>query len=244
MKKCNGCYVEKDDSEFRKHKMVSGNYKLSYLCKLCAKQKDAERYANESMEDRANRLAKRKEWKESNRHKVRALKKKYRMNRKAIRVSSIPNDAHVKAWELNLDDIARIAARLHDAHVKEWRSDSARIARWRHKNSIEHMLRSKVKHGVYRSLKENAPRSGWSDHLGYTMSELKDHLEKRFIDGMSWDNRDQWHIDHIKPLCSFQITRADSDEFRECFGIQNMRPMWPEDNRAKHWNYDRYLKVG
>ena len=39
--------------------------------------------------------------------------------------------------------------------------------------------------------------------LGYSSLELKEHLEKLFVEGMTWENRVEWHIDHIKPISSF-----------------------------------------
>jgi hypothetical protein len=43
--------------------------------------------------------------------------------------------------------------------------------------------------------------------LGYSNFELVAHLEKKFVDGMSWDNygKKGWHIDQIKPLASNSI---------------------------------------
>lgn len=39
--------------------------------------------------------------------------------------------------------------------------------------------------------------------LGCSSSELKTHLEKQFLPGMTWDNFGLWHIDHILPCISF-----------------------------------------
>jgi hypothetical protein len=36
--------------------------------------------------------------------------------------------------------------------------------------------------------------------LGCPLSELVRHLESKFLPGMSWENRRQWHVDQIKPL--------------------------------------------
>ena len=45
--------------------------------------------------------------------------------------------------------------------------------------------------------------------LGCTISELVKHLESKFLPGMSWDNRKLWHIDHIRPLASFDLTDVE-----------------------------------
>jgi hypothetical protein len=67
--------------------------------------------------------------------------------------------------------------------------------------------------------------------LGCTIQELKQHLEDRFKDGMSWENRGTWHIDHIRPCASFDL--SDSAQQRECFLYTNMQPLWANENRKK-----------
>jgi hypothetical protein len=67
--------------------------------------------------------------------------------------------------------------------------------------------------------------------IGCTPAELREHLERQFLPGMSWANRDKWHIDHIRPCASFNL--VDSDEQKACFHFTNLRPLWAEQNIAK-----------
>lgn len=69
--------------------------------------------------------------------------------------------------------------------------------------------------------------------LGYTLKALKDHLEKQFTRGMSWDRfkAGEIHIDHITPKSLFNI--SDDDEYRACWCLSNLRPMWAKDNIVK-----------
>ena len=48
---------------------------------------------------------------------------------------------------------------------------------------------------------------------------------------MSWDNRNQWHVDHIKPLCAFDLT--DPEEQAAAFHYSNLQPLWALDNMRK-----------
>jgi hypothetical protein len=70
--------------------------------------------------------------------------------------------------------------------------------------------------------------------VGYDVIELKRHLEEQFVDGMSWENYGEWHIDHIKPLSSFNITDINSDEFKKCWSLSNLQPLWAKDNLKKY----------
>ena len=58
---------------------------------------------------------------------------------------------------------------------------------------------------------------------------LKEHLELQFVDGMSWDNRSEWHIDHIIPLSS---AKTDEEIYKLCH-YTNLQPLWAEDNLKK-----------
>lgn len=67
--------------------------------------------------------------------------------------------------------------------------------------------------------------------LGCTWHELVSHLESRFTGGMSWDNIGAWHIDHIRPCASFDLT--DPAQQIQCFHYTNLQPLWAEDNIRK-----------
>jgi hypothetical protein len=69
--------------------------------------------------------------------------------------------------------------------------------------------------------------------LGCSIQEAKDHLEKQFRDGMTWDNyaHKGWHIDHIIPCVNFDLT--DLEEQRKCFHYTNLQPLWWWENISK-----------
>lgn len=73
------------------------------------------------------------------------------------------------------------------------------------------------------------------DYLGCTMDEFMLHIESQFVDGMSWNNRHLWHLDHIKPCAKFNL--MDPEDQRKCFHYTNLKPLWAKDNIAK---LDRY----
>lgn len=58
---------------------------------------------------------------------------------------------------------------------------------------------------------------------------LKEHLERQFVEGMTWENRNEWHIDHIIPLSSAKT----EDELYELCHYTNLQPLWAEDNLKK-----------
>jgi hypothetical protein len=67
--------------------------------------------------------------------------------------------------------------------------------------------------------------------LGCSMCEFLDYLQSKFQLGMSFSNYGMWHIDHIRPCNSFDLTNPDQQA--ECFHYSNLQPLWAADNRRK-----------
>jgi len=75
-----------------------------------------------------------------------------------------------------------------------------------------------------------------TEYLGCDKKTLYNHLEKQFKDGMTWENKSEWHIDHIKPCASFNLELEE--ERIKCFHYTNLQPLWATDNLSKGDKYD------
>lgn len=69
------------------------------------------------------------------------------------------------------------------------------------------------------------------EYLGYSVVELKEHLESLFLDGMTWENHGEWHIDHIVPV-SWWLKNGVTDP-TIVNDLLNLQPLWAKDNLAK-----------
>jgi len=67
--------------------------------------------------------------------------------------------------------------------------------------------------------------------LGCTLTEARLHIEQQFRPGMTWDNHGEWHIDHVRPLASFDL--SDPEQVRACAHYTNLQPLWAVENLAK-----------
>jgi hypothetical protein len=60
--------------------------------------------------------------------------------------------------------------------------------------------------------------------LGCKISSFKEYIESKFTNFMGWRNRHLWHIDHIIPCNSFDLT--DFEQQKKCFNYTNLQPIW------------------
>ena len=87
--------------------------------------------------------------------------------------------------------------------------------------------------GIRRSLKGNKGGLHWESLVNYTQTELRKHLEGLFTPGMTWENMGEWHIDHIIPINHFKFESYKDVEFRMCWRLENLQPLWASDNLSK-----------
>jgi hypothetical protein len=72
--------------------------------------------------------------------------------------------------------------------------------------------------------------------LGCNLTKFKSYIEAKFKPGMTWDNHGfLWHIDHIRPCCSFDLSKAKNQ--RKCFNYRNLQPLFVEENLKKGGRY-------
>lgn len=100
---------------------------------------------------------------------------------------------------------------------------------------LNNSIRSNMRH----SLKSGKQGLSWESLVGYTLSDLKAHLESMFSEGMSWESygKDGWHVDHIRPIASFDFESHEDPDFKDCWSLENLQPLWAQDNLKKGKKY-------
>lgn len=74
--------------------------------------------------------------------------------------------------------------------------------------------------------------------IGCSVPELRAHLERHFLPGMTWENYGPvWHIDHVRPCASFDL--SDPAQQKRCFHYTNLRPLWAIDNIRKGRKWEK-----
>ena len=101
---------------------------------------------------------------------------------------------------------------------------------------LTHIMRGRVYSAIKYFSPNNPKNLHTMEYVGCDINTLRDHLETQLKDGMTWENQGEWHIDHIKPCASFDITKED--ERMKCFNYTNLQPLWGTENMSKGSTHD------
>ena len=172
-------------------------------------------------------LARVKAWRDKNRQRTRDYAKEYRLRNLNERRAYF-----LKYRAANLSKIKqRIEVRKKQGELSEYyRNRRAANVQYRIKSRLSSRIRSAIaRSGSSKSLKTEAL-------IGCSLTKLKSHIESKFVPGMSWENMNTWHIDHIKPCARFNL--ANESEQMTCFHYENLQPMWATANIKKGARYE------
>jgi len=99
------------------------------------------------------------------------------------------------------------------------------------KGRLNHCMTSAINHSLTKGTKA---RQRWEFLVGFTVTQLKEHLEKQFIGDMTWGNHGSfWEIDHRIPISAHNFNTPADFDFRRCWSLKNLRPLEKSKNRAK-----------
>ena len=101
------------------------------------------------------------------------------------------------------------------------------------KTDIQYKLSCRLRSRLRCALQGNYKSGSAVADLGCSIDELKMYLESKFQTDMTWDNwsYEGWHIDHIVPLASFDLT--DRKQLLLACHYTNLQPLWAIDNLSK-----------
>lgn len=136
----------------------------------------------------------------------------------------------------------RLSARIKRKQNRQnpaWRAKEKeyRIRKMRERLASDpnYVARKRLRTRILMALKrKNAVKSQSTEALiGCTFVELRHFVETKWKPGMTWANwgRHGWHLDHIRPCNSFDLT--DPEQQRRCFHFTNLQPLWAVENLSK-----------
>lgn len=226
LKRCTKCQQDKPATPEFFHAYKRSPDGRRSVCRECR--------ATEHAENKGERNAERRAFYAENRERLMAISREYYAeNADAQRQAAL--DRHYRNREQRLPQMRAYRAenreRLLEAqrarHRETWPQRYGTDLAFTLKHRVRALLRVTVKRG------RNGRRT--EELLGYTLQELRAHIERQFTKGMNWDKvlSGEIEIDHIVPVSAFNITSYDDPDFRACWGLANLRPMWTSENRSK-----------
>lgn len=138
-------------------------------------------------------------------------------------------ELHANQRERNKEKIS--ARRSGAAQAPEFKKKRNQYERQRRSDPVVRVIES-LRVGIAQTMA--GQKAGALRNVSYTKEQLISHIEKQFVQGMSWENYgSDWHVDHIRPIASFNITGPDCDDFKACWCLTNLRPLWATENLSK-----------
>lgn len=204
VKICKRCSEEKPTSEFPKDSKKQNG--LSLRCKCC-------------------RNLMNKIWRDSNTDTFKAMRAKYYRNHASKllaqkRTYHVANTHKKAAYDVAYRDRNR-------RKIADYKANWDKADRAKAESRLKRNLRRRIVH----ALRDRVKSDSTMGLVGCTIDVLKEHIERQFCNGMKWENYGQWHVDHIKPCYSFDLS-IDGQQ-RECFHYLNLRPLWAVDNLTR-----------
>lgn len=127
-------------------------------------------------------------------------------------------------------------------YLRKWKKrNHEKVAEWDRisRNTPRNRLDGRMKSAIRQALSGRKSGRTWESIVGYSLTDLMRHLESKFKDGMSWDNIGSWQIDHIIPRSAFSYETSRDIDFKICWSLKNLQPLWAEDNNAKNCKLDK-----
>ena len=223
-KTCSKCKEEKDVERFSLKwcKTAAGKtQRRRSECKRCEnKRKAPARDRNRRLHPEKSR-ARVRAWKNKNPDVIKLQKERRRPRERAL-------------YEANKDLRAHQARQWYAENKDRMREFSRKYYHEVIKKTPRLLLSKRSKSAIRKSIRGHNSPQGWRSALHFTPDQLRAHLEKQLLPGMSWENYGTvWHIDHIIPVAAFNITSVDDFDFRRCWCLSNLRPLWKADNLRK-----------
>jgi hypothetical protein len=210
-KNCSKCKVEKDVCEFNKRTTSKDGKRSS--CKECD---------NEDV----------KKWRQKNKEKIKLQKQRYTKKHYQKNLER-GKKYRENNKEKNLTRSSNWRKENKEYFIKYYQENKTKISKQsseRKKTNVLFKLSSLYRSRINKILGSNKNNTTF-EIIGCSPEILKEHLEKQFTNGMSWDNHGLfgWHIDHIIPLSS---ANTEEELYKLC-RYTNLQPLWAKDNLSK-----------
>lgn len=244
---CTKCKIERGIDNFCKNKNKKDG--LDGSCKLCAKQyreKNKEHLRQYAINYRKENPEKVKQQNKDkyakNSEYIKEYQKKYRRENpekiKNLNCNYYKNNRE-KVERQKKEYIAQNKEKIKKYRRQYRKENKERINDNRKKyyeNNLDFKIATNLRNRIGHALRSQkcSKNNKTINLVGCSLDKLKNYLESKFKEGMTWENHNMygWHIDHIRPCKSFDLT--DPEQQKECFHYTNLQPLWWWENLSKN----------
>jgi hypothetical protein len=172
------------------------------------REANKERLAIAYEADAERRNAQRKAFREANKEKLSA-------RQKADRAA---NPEKYARWNKN----------YYESHKKEYNEKQRIYKKKKYRNDPIYRLKDRIGCLIREALRRKGftKTSRTREILECSFEEFKTYIENQFKEGMNWENRGKWELDHIVPLSAGKT----KEEILDLNHYSNFQPLWREEN--------------
>lgn len=137
----------------------------------------------------------------------------------------------------NIKRVREIKRKWKETHKEKYKESERKRSKFKYKNDPNYRIRLLLRRRFKEILGHKKINLSAIKLLGCSIEYFKSYIESQFVEDMNWDNHGQfgWHIDHIKPLYSFDFVN-NPESIKEAFHYTNMRPLWWKENIQRNKN--------
>jgi len=149
-----------------------------------------------------------KEYREKNKERIAKRQKEYRKKNKDVLLAN-----QKEYYQSHKDEKKIYDEKYNQLHEDRIRDRKRKYQRRRYGENLNYRILSVMSARIRRAFNGTVVKSKRTAELvGCSVSKLKQHLEGRFTEGMSWGNYGEWQIDHKRPCASFNLSNPSEQE--------------------------------
>jgi len=204
-KTCTKCQTDKGLDEFNKDKSRADG--LFPQCKACVRV-----------------------WKQDNKEHLAAYAKQYKKDN---------YEAHLrarKAWRIkNRELLSKKQCEYYHANKEACLASQNKYYKKRYKSDPAFRISRLIRNRILYALDGKDKSAGTMELIGCTAEQFRKHIESQFLEGMEWNQRGKWHLDHTIPIAAFDMENPKHQRY--AFNWSNTTPLWASDNLTKSDEY-------
>jgi hypothetical protein len=133
-------------------------------------------------------------------------------------------------YQNNIEQVREYAKKYYHENKKIIREKNNKWKNDKRKNDGFYRMKINLRKRLRDYLIGESKGKRTKEIVGLDKINFKLYVENKFVDGMSWENYGEWHLDHIIPLCSAN----NNEEALRLNHYTNLQPLWAEDNLRKN----------